>query len=129
MNKKDPSNGRPLFENFKIQLICKSCRAISNLDCKHNLDLLPNWKPADSQRKVGILMESVPDLYKREVLGEVISLQRDIFTGESIQKLKKAKQCNHDVLEEPVIFTAIDVSIFFLIIIIINEIYSYIIFI
>lgn len=90
--------------NFYID----SCRASNKLDCKHNLDLLPAWKPASGQRKVGILMEAVPDLYQREVLGEVVNTTQDIFTKESIDNLKKLKPLKHVVLTEPVIFTAID---------------------
>jgi len=53
-------------------------------------------------------MEAVPDLYQREVLGEVVSTTQDIFTKESIDNLKKLKPLTHNVLTEPVIFTAID---------------------
>lgn len=85
-----------------------SCRAANKFDCKHNLDKLPAWKPASGQRKVGILMESVPDLYQREVLGEVVNTTQDIFTKVSIDKLKLSKQVEHKSLNEPIIFTAID---------------------
>lgn len=53
-------------------------------------------------------MEAVPDLYQREVLGEVVNTTQDIFTKESIDNLKKLKPLKHVVLTEPVIFTAID---------------------
>lgn len=53
-------------------------------------------------------MESVPDLYQREVLGEVVNTTQDIFTKVSIDKLKTHKPVEHTPLIDPIIYTAID---------------------
>ena len=108
VNKKHNVTGKFLFESFKIQLLCEECRSKNKLDCKHKLDELPTWKPQESQKMVEMLMEDVPDLYAREVMGEFVSGERTIFLDKHILQLKESSQVKHKYLSDNVLYTAID---------------------
>jgi hypothetical protein len=61
-------NGRPFFQQFRIELMCEMCRTANKTDCPHMTHLLPSWKSSERQELVKTMMGSSA-LFAQEALG------------------------------------------------------------
>jgi hypothetical protein len=81
-------NDKPLFKIIKIGMACESCEA-SGIPCSHKIYRLPFWKPIARQEKLDAIYKDRPELFAREILGQVVSSKEYILDGNMIRSLRE----------------------------------------
>lgn len=77
----------PLFNVLRINLICEECSKLDLKDqiaCPHKQHEIPPWKSSGRQQLVKTLLESNPEMYKREQLGMVTTKNNSAFPSSGV---------------------------------------------
>jgi hypothetical protein len=99
----------PLFNVITISLICEECAAKDmqgQITCPHKQNEIPPWKTERRQALVRKLLESNPELYKREQLGVITGNNNNAFPAQGISRFE-ATSAEH-ALTIDVLFCCID---------------------
>lgn len=83
-------HGEPFFYVKHIRLICERCMAAKDTsqqeNCIHNRHLLPHWKTQERQERLHKMMEKHPELYRQEVLADIVGDNGAVFPAEYVKK-------------------------------------------
>ena len=99
----------PLFNVISVTLICDECSKKDlkgQICCPHKQNEIPPWKTARRQDLVKKLLESNPEMYKREQLGIITKNEANCFPLPKIAIFEKS--CKRFKGHVDVLFCAID---------------------
>lgn len=99
----------PLFNVISITLICELCQGKDLKDqicCPHRQSEIPPWKTARRQDLVKKLLESNPEMYKREQLGVITSNANHAFPVHQIDAFERSSTQINQFVDK--VFCAID---------------------
>lgn len=100
--------GKPLFKVIRIGMACEACEA-AGVPCSHKVYRLPFWKPQVRQEKIDAIYKNNPELYAREILGQVVSNKEYMCTAPLMRPFKD-KQPHKMVYPANVVHIGIDPS-------------------
>lgn len=101
----------PLFNVLRINLICEECAKLDLKDqiaCPHKQHEIPPWKSSGRQQLVKTLLESNPEMYKREQLGMVTTKNNSAFPSAGVQTFQQSSLPLPDLERISHVFVAID---------------------
>lgn len=107
VNAKD-DQGKPFFNVVQLDLSCTKCKEAGDINCKHRAHLRPPWKTQERHDRTLKLMESQPELQKREVMGSIVDSQNAVFSAQDVSSmLDRPDEVGEHFYPEHV-FTAVD---------------------
>lgn len=83
-SKKD-TRGEPIFHEFRVQKLCKSCEKEGLDVCPHNANRVPPW--ISKTPEVALALMSSKDIYRTEILGVSVETETRCFSDEQVDAL------------------------------------------
>lgn len=73
------SDGRPLFENAKVENVCADCAQKGVMECPHIIPVIPPWKGKEQMEFLKIMYAGNAARYAHEVAGTMGTTQKSVF--------------------------------------------------